>query len=159
MCRPGWGEYSASCLMSWTPTWAKVILQLTAPCWQKAWLEAWFPPAQLYWDRLDKSIALPCKPSACHWLRVGIQLPAGPHQHQVWGSQVPSGAASSCLQDLCCVSRSPLTALGGGHSFTERGLPLCPGLVAAWVDDTFLLAPPAERQFPHWHLTPRGQVS
>ena len=78
MCRPGWGEYSASCLMSWTPTWAKVTLQLTAPCWQKAWLEAWFPPAQLYWDCLNKSIALPCKPSACHWLRAGFSSPLGP---------------------------------------------------------------------------------
>ena len=101
MCRPGWGEYSASRLMSWTPTWAKVILQLTAPCWQKARLEACFPPPptllippQQKHNTAMQTICLPLAKggdSAPHWAPLG---PTGTKCGEVKFQMVPSHPAS-----------------------------------------------------------------
>ena len=159
-CRPGWGEYSASRLMSWTPTWAKVILQLTAPCWQNARLEACFPPppTRLIPPRQKHNTAMQT---------ICLPLAKGGDSSPHWAPLAPSVGKSS--SKWCRLILPPGSVLhvqeaadcSGRCTFIHwaLGLPLCPGPAAARVDGTSLLAPPAERQFPHWRLTPRGHVS
>lgn len=102
-----------------------MILQLIAPCWQKARLEAWFPPPPTLLipprQKLNTAMQTICLPLA----EGGDSGPPGPHWHHVWGSQVPNGAISSRLQNLCFVARRPPTALGGVYSFSESLGCLC----------------------------------
>ena len=154
-----------------------VSIQLPAWCLE--------PPPELKWSsnsqhlagkRLDWKLASPPPPTRLIPPRqkhntamqtICLPLAKGGDSSPHWAPLAPSVGKSS--SKWCRLILPPGSVLhvqeaadcSGRCTFIHwaLGLPLCPGPAAASVDGTSLLAPPAERQFPHWRLTPRGHVS